>query len=267
MVELIAQPLRLVAAEQARGPGAEQAAAAAGADRCHDGRGQRPARGDHRPGRDRRADVGEPADDPDPADRERVVADEGRARHARIVRQLLHLLIGVTELLLDRLRAGQKAELRAVEARVQQVLDRILQAVAVMEDPDRLADHVGRWGRSGSPGSLWPRPSPTSTLVGRQDTRTRRARGGCPRAAPIMRQKPTVGQREDADRCPSSRPARAGSALEVSRAGPDAAARRGRRPGAEAARERRRLMTSGAGHRSGSRTRRCRARPHTTCRR
>ena len=147
VVELVAQPLRLVAAEQARGPGADQAAAAAGADRRDDGRSQRPARGDHRPGRDRGADVGETADHPDPADRERVVTDEGRARHGRVVLQLLHLLIGVAQLLLDRLRAGQKTELRAIEARVQQILDRILQGIAVMEDPDRLADPMGHFGR------------------------------------------------------------------------------------------------------------------------
>ena len=40
-----------------------------------------------------------------------MVADEGRARHGGIVLELLDLLVGVPELLLDRLLAGEQAEL------------------------------------------------------------------------------------------------------------------------------------------------------------
>ena len=134
---------------------------------------QRPARGDHRAGRDRGTDVGETADDPDPADRQRVIADEGGARHGGVVLQLLHLLVGVAELLLDRLRAGQKTELQRSKP-------------AFKRSSTAFCRPSRSWKTPTASRTMWVALAASIAdlpiFVRRQDTSTRRAHGGCPRA-------------------------------------------------------------------------------------
>ena len=96
-----------------------------------------------------------------------MIADEGGARHAGVVLKLLHLFVGVSELLLDRLLAGKKAELGAIEARAHQIVDRVLERVAIVEHPNGLADHVGLFGSVHPRSPLgcvtllaWPRNAP-----------------------------------------------------------------------------------------------------------
>ena len=165
MVELVLQLLGAIAAEQARRPGPDQATAAAGRDRRGDRRRDRATGGDHGAGRHRRADVGEPADDPGPRLGERVIADEGGARHGRIVLQLLDLLIGVAELGLHRPLAGQQTELGAIEAGDHQLLDRGQERVPVVKDTDGLTNHLSL---------LWSfhRRSPNPRASAREVSRT-----------------------------------------------------------------------------------------------
>ena len=146
MIELMLEMRGAITVEEARRPAAEQAAPAAGDRGGSDHRGDGAARGHDRAGRNHRADIRQTADDAGPADRQRMIADEGGARHRGVVLELLHLSVGVTELLLDRLLARQQAELGPVEARAQQVLDRVLEGIAVVEHTNRLADHVDLFG-------------------------------------------------------------------------------------------------------------------------
>ena len=187
------------------------------------------------PGRDRRADVGEPADDPDPADRERSGLPTKAARGTlRVVRQLL----GPSDSASTGFCSIACAPARRLSSeRSKPALSRSLTAfckpLRSWKTPtaSRTRGSLGSLGHLGYLGRVHRRP-PRLWAPGHR--RTRRARGGCPRAAPIMRQKPAVGQRK------TQIDARAPGQLEpgaLSRSPEEAPTRprgRGRRPGAAA---------------------------------
>ena len=120
-----------------------------------------------------------------------MVADVGRPRHARIVLQLLNLLIGVPQLLLDRACPGEQAELSAIEAGAHQILDGVLEGIGVVEHADRFPDRLLSWfsHRSSSHRRCRAIPDRCHDIVFAEAIMPKRAGifqrrlGGCPRPA------------------------------------------------------------------------------------
>ena len=127
-------------ADPARKHRADQPAGASGEHGGGDGRAKCATRHHDRADRDGCADISEAADQ-----RALGVADcrgrnECRARHGRIVRQLVGRSIIAAELCRDRVLARKKAELSAIETGAKQFVDCGFEILGLVEHSDHFAD-------------------------------------------------------------------------------------------------------------------------------
>ena len=122
----------------------EEPAGTTGHGRRQEGAGEGAAGRHHRTAGDNGADVHQPADQAALRITDGFQRDVSGAWHPWVVLQLRHLAVAVAELFFDCVLACEQAELGTVEAGAEQLVDRLLKGIGVMEDADRLADRSSR---------------------------------------------------------------------------------------------------------------------------
>jgi hypothetical protein len=144
LVQLPLQVVGVVIVDELGKSRTEEPAGAAGHGCSEERAGEGAAGGHHGTAGDHGADVHEPADQPTLGVADRFERDVCGARHPRVVFEFGDLAVSVTELRFDRVLGCEQAELGAIEARVEQLVDRLLKGSGVMEDADGFAKSRGR---------------------------------------------------------------------------------------------------------------------------
>jgi hypothetical protein len=154
-IDLFLQMAPVTLAKPARQKRTDQAARATRQGRAEDGCGQRTAGSHDRSRRRHGTDIHEDADQPTLGTTDGFRRDVGGARNDGIVRQRAHLPIAMAEFLVDRLLAGEEAELGAVKARLEQLVDGGLQRLGAVEDTDGFSNDTALLSIGHGVGTPW----------------------------------------------------------------------------------------------------------------